>query len=430
MSEQSAYLEFPNRSWPQLRPTLVAILVAVALAVLLLCTSPNFSSIEGERVSPYSGDFLQEWVGGYIVNSSDSHLLYDLDHFKSVQHDSTLIKFEWDQEKYYPPIYSPGYYLLMAPLTWTSYKTASIIWLIFSVTCFALTWILLYHFHPSGKRMGWVAPIVAAVFAPLLFSLNIGHKSLFILLVFTATYLLCYHRRLFWAGCCAGLIGFKPHFLIVLAVVMLIRRDWQFLGGLCVAALGWTGLCLVAGPDLFIQYLQIIAGSGDYLSNSGYQLEQAHSLFSNAELSLGWLGVSGCQTVAGLAGLGVLIWLGLNSRKTSDLRSLEFSRIYSAIIIATVLLSPHFYQYDLTILILPLLLSFWFSAPQRDSTRRILFTLLTGFFLLAGSFPLLAETTSIQFSFFFLVGWLILLFRANHEPATASEAPPGSIRTI
>ena len=95
---------------------LLLLLPVVAVVVVLAC-SPNYRPQHGTRAAPLGGDFVQDYAGGSIVLSADRAELYDLDHFRRVQHDGHLVGFEWSSSSYYPPVYPPFYYLAVSPLS-------------------------------------------------------------------------------------------------------------------------------------------------------------------------------------------------------------------------------------------------------------------------------------------------------------------------
>ena len=393
----------------------ISIIVLLILCLLVLKFSPNFKSVESSRTAPYGGDFLQEWVGGQILLSDQRGKLYDTEFFGNRQHDPSTLGFHWNEASYYPPIYPPGYYLAVSPLSQIPYQTAAVVWLVGSLVCLFLVFYLVARHHPMGEHVWIWGSLLAAAFAPVLFSLNIGHKSMLILLVLTSTYLLLYHKKSFWAGLVLGVIAFKPHFILLLAVMMLLQRDWRFVGGLAVSGIGWLLLCVCAGPFLLLDYVTMLAGTTDYTQQGGYQLTMAHGLVSSSELSLGWLIGSFSKWVGRLAAMGVVIALAMALRRKVDSRSAAFAAWFSAIVIATVLVSPHFYQYDLAILVLPLLLGIYYVDFRRGLYAKMLAVTMMAFVVLAGLFEPVAALTGIQISLFLLIAWLLLAVRLSRS---------------
>ncbi len=418
MIEQSAILTVNSPSGRWFTPLGVTLLVPVVLALIVLWTSPNFLPTTHEhRSSPFGGDFLQEWIGGNIVISAEREKLYDGAFFKSLQHRPELTGFTWPNELYYPPVYPPGYYYLLSPFTNFDYRTASVIWLLISISCLVATFALLYQFYPPTRCLFPWLPLATLLFSPLLYSLGIGHKSTVLLLVFTATYLLLHHRKTYLAGVCFGVIAFKPQLLIVMLLVMLMKREWKFVCGATTSvALGWV-LCLLAGLDLCFDYIQVLAGAGDFVRHNGYRFDLAHSLWSFYGGLLGESQMPVSKLLAGLSCLVCMVWLWRMFRGPLLTQSDRFVFQYSAMIIVTILVSPHFYFYDLTILWLPIALLL--PLGIRSEQARPLAAAAVGFGLLAGAFTAIAQVTSIQFS---IIWFGVLLLFLDHRIRTLHSA--------
>ena len=109
----------------------------------------------------------------------------------------------------------------------------------------------------------------------------------------------------------------------------------------------------------------------------------------------------------------MVIALAITLRRKVDCRSAQFAAWFSAIVIATVLVSPHFYQYDLTILILPLLLGIYYVDIRRDLYAKMLTVTMLAFVVMAGLFQPVAAMTGVQISLFLLIAWLWLVVRSS-----------------
>ena len=132
-----------------------------AAAIIVVCTyaiSPNFIRYEGGlQTSPYAGDFLHEWVGGYIVRAGDRSRLYDLSYARALQHDPDLVGFEFREDRFLPMVYPPAYYLLVSPFSRLPFAAAAWVWAALSVSCLVATIALLRRaIHPGGV----LAPLV------------------------------------------------------------------------------------------------------------------------------------------------------------------------------------------------------------------------------------------------------------------------------
>jgi hypothetical protein len=325
---------------------------ALVFAALFVCAiyagSPNFRWTE-HRESPYAGDFLQEWIGGRILLAGNGEKLYTPGYAESLEHDSDLIGHTWTESKYFPMVYPPFYYAAMQPLAAMPLRLAAWVWALFLSTVFLLTlWGMGKWLLPNATGLTLLILPLVTLSPPVIESLSSGQKGTLLLAVFAATFWLFSAKREWIAGAVFGLVACKPHLGLVLGIVMLATGHWRFVLGalsMCLGLLVFGGLF---GWTLYTDYVQLALGSTNYLETSGYNLAKSHSLLAGCKLVFG----SGSAAVAwACCAFGVVAAIILIIRE----KGIEKS--FSAIVLATILLSPHLYTYDLTLLVLPLALS-------------------------------------------------------------------------
>jgi len=420
----------------------LSLAVCAGIATVLIATSPNFHSLPGTRSAPLGGDFLQDWAGGHIVQSKHRHRLYDQAYFSSVQHDHQLVGFQWQKNKWYPPVYSPGYYFLLSPLAKLNYTTAVYLWLAISLLALAITFSLLNRFYPESSRLlPWLI-LGSLLYSPLLFALNIGHKSTFLLLALTITFLLFRHNRRASAGLAFGLLAFKPQLTLVLLAVMIWRRQWKFLGGFLLSCVGWLALCLATHVQLTADYADRLLQSSHYAKSPGYDQALGQNLWNVTELATGDAGWPIAELLAALLALAIIgiVFKSTKrlsvepSQQSSPARDLEFDQLFAISVVATVLVSPHFFYYDLTILLLPLLIAG--TLADKAVHRGWQTWTALGMFCLPGACLWLAQTTNVHVSVPLITLWLFMLCRIrlpNEQPsdtfARIQPAFPGTAPT-
>jgi hypothetical protein len=330
--------------------------VALCLAAFLFALSPNFRWQSGPRKGPYAGDFLQEWIGGYIVRASDRGRLYDLDYAYRLQHDPSLVGCVWDEDQYLPIVYPPFYYLLVSPLSLVSVRCAAWVWAMLMLGALVASWWILQTTLPSNDRITKLAPWMLPawlLFMPVLESLSSSQKGTLCLLLFTSTFALWRKGQNFWAGVAFGLLAFKPQLTLVIALAALWKRDWRFVAGGLATGLALLALSLAVGVQPCLDFLQFACGSGDYMQNSGYDLWKSHTVWG-----FGRMLAPGHPAIASslsLILLGVIVWslvrlLSGRWEPTSE----RFCWQMAGLTMATLLVSPHLFTYDLTILLLPM----------------------------------------------------------------------------
>jgi hypothetical protein len=336
----------------------------VLLAVLGF--SPNFQWLDAKpgeplpfRENPFGGDFLQDWVGGKIASiPQERRLLYPSQYANQIQH-SGLVGFAWPQEKYFPMVYPPYYYWLVSPFSYMPYRWSAIIWAVFSTALFVLAGWLLYLSHPPLRNHPWPFMFAMTAFVPWIIALNMGQKSTLLLLLFVGTYGLFAQGQKFLAGMVFGLVAIKPQLGIVIGLAMLLNyKSWSFVAGAAVTVIGLLVLAVCLDDGWIGHYQNVVRSMGDYTSTGGYQLHDSHSLVGGLKLALPSSLASWGYPLALVLGAAVVLLVTWFASFTSNSRSCleQVALPFSNLVFATVLISPHLYTYDLTILLLPIVL--------------------------------------------------------------------------
>ncbi len=399
----------PSGSLPRARTILFTVF---GFVLLFLFCSPNFQSGSEFRATPLGSDFLQEWTGGYIWLNHRADL-YDAERFVAVQHDPAIVGFGWPHEQYYPMVYPPFYYMLLSPLAKLPYAWALTIWMLAIGGAIAATLCLWARFYPAAQSHWGKCLLATLAFFPLLMCFNTAHKSTFLLLILTGTYLLLYHRKPFASGALFGLIAFKPHLGLVIGIAMLLKRQWNFVAGCAVTVATLLFLSLLAGWDLCQAYFWQCLSMSDYSSTSGYLLTESHNLIGAAGLLFGTDSTFGAIVFWVMAaGLMAIVGFGMKGSIQTD--SKRFALQFSMLVIATVLLSPHFYVYDLTILLLPIgLVVFelgkWQGRRTLNWQRQWLLASCLGLFVFTGLSKRVAEVIGVQPTVLLLIVAAVLL---------------------
>lgn len=419
----------------------VPVIVAALVVATTFWCSPNFIVQNGPDAAPFAGDFLQEWLGGYIVRAGDHSRFYDVDYAIALQHDPQLVGFQWKQSEYLPIVYPPFYYVLTVPLSYLPVHLAARIWVALMTAAFAASvWLLV---RASSVRTsclaGWlpvagqelaansvwfaVAPwlvTLAVFFAPLIENLVSSQKGTVCLLLLTSTFLLLDAKRPFTAGVVFGLLAFKPQFTLVIAVAMLAKRQWRFVGGGAVTGLLLIGVSLSLGWDVGRQYFEFATGMASYIYNQGYDLTKSHCLYGFFALALGLEQIVLVKVLTVVAAIAVLAMVAKSLSGELKFGEPRFAVQFAAMIVATLLLSPHLFSYDLTMLLLPM---FLLAVPQVRTTmtasdRRTVLAAVMALFATAGFSQDVARQTNWQLTTIAMTWLLVLLTKTLQRDAT------------
>ena len=134
------------------------------------------------------------------------------------------------------------------------------------------------------------------------------------------------------------------------------------------------------------------------------------------------LGARGARSrLSLLAATGIVLWRVLGGRLEYESR--RFRIQFAAIVLATPLVSPHLYTYDLAILVLPLILLALAMPEEGAAARRFWLVALGLLFLLSGASPRIAALIPLQFSSLASFAMLLVLLRL--APAE-SPGPAGA----
>ncbi|AMV34114.1 hypothetical protein VN12_18435 [Pirellula sp. SH-Sr6A] len=343
-------------SWPyrQLLPVLAFFLVGC----IYLFFSPNYQWSTILQSTPYGADFLQEWIGGHMIWNGQIGSVYS-EQFIASQHEPMVTGFEWDANQFFPPVYPPPHYLFFSPWGALPYRFAVMGWLAFLLSAACLASILLQSIEgqaPGVRPYLWIAVLL---FPPLLLSITLAQKSVLWLLLFVIVCRWLKQERWFAAGLVAGLVTIKPTLCFLLPLLMVLDRRWRFLGGMALStAVLWGAAIWFFPQEAWAGFLSIASTAGRYTDQHGFHLDWSCNLISLASsLPIGWSGWGKMAISLPLALYALLAAVEDRSRWNDPKRWMTW-------MLATILLSPHFYHYDLCILLLPIV---WMLAtdPRR-----------------------------------------------------------------
>jgi hypothetical protein len=347
------------------RSFLVSIAVYFCLGIVYLLFAPNYDwqSQRGDDV--YGADFLQEWVGARLILDGRAEDLYT-SKFLDWQHDPELIGFEWDKSQFYPAVYPPPHYVLFTPLALLPYRWAAVVWLmmLLASACSA-AWTIaslvkqrIVKSDEEGRNTCDYLWMGALLFPSMLFSITLGQKSAVWLLLLSVTAYLLLRSRDYLSGFVFGLLTVKPTLCFLLPLLMLKERKWNFLAGMMTSCLLLWGVAATYLPwSVWPSFADGFRSAGNYAENAGYRMEWSCNLLTLAyglPLEL----VPWCKWGICLP-LGIYVFFGAIT-ETTDWKS---PRKWMIIAASTVLLSPHFYHYDLCVLLIPIL---WLIATEPE----------------------------------------------------------------
>lgn len=358
-------------------------------------------------------DFLHFYTLGSLALRGRGDLLYNM----RAQADLAREFVARAPDSLYVPLYGPQVSLVFAPFARLPYGCALIAWLAVNVLIYAFCCHAVWKNCPSLQKYRWTVLILAIAFPGFFHLLAWGQTSALVLLCFTLAFLALRREHTVLAGLAVGSLIFKPQLGLAAAVVFVCAREWKVVAGAAMAATvqlvaAWTHY----GTEVMKTYLRALRDVESVLPLLEPRLYQTHSLRSFWTLFLPWPHVAVGLYVVSAIGILVLAVRCWRSEASLSIR-------FSALLFATVLVSPHLTVYDLIILAPAfLLLSDWTVAhgeqPFALRTQQLLY-LCYPLFLIGP----LARITHLQLSVAAMTALLWITWRISSRslrPAVAT----------
>ncbi len=266
----------------------------------------------------------------------------------------------------YPPIY----FLLIAPFTLLPPIFAFVLWSIINLGLSAWVSLRLIADRPAKRTQLALAALMAF---PVMEGLVLGQPTGFLILSMYLCWRSLVQKREFRAGIWAGLLVLKPQYVVLLALVMLIKRRWDFMRGFiavgAVLGIGSLALLGISGTVSYIDLLRNISSNastiagihpGDMLSFNALVLNLLPGLTSSAS--------SFVTLTLDLAAVVFVVWVWRGCWQEDP--EILTHRILVTMI-ATLLISHHNYVHGAALLVVPLL-AIRYYRPWSARMRAIL----------------------------------------------------------
>lgn len=324
-------------------------------------------------------DFIQFYIQGTLANQRDAHGLYDIDAWPAMV--SRLVPGAPDTR--YPPVYGPQIALLFSPLARLPYVTAMLVWMAWSLVAYLACGYVFWKACPRLRHRRWTTAVLLLAAPALHFALSFAQISAIALLCVTGAFFALRANHRLAAGLAIGSLIYKPQLGLAAAFIFLGAREWRLvLGAMLGAALQLAAAGAFWGPSILGDYARSLVRLVPAISTE-FEPFRFHMHSWSAFFDL--LGLPGDVAVGAYA-VAAIITLTLALRCWRSRGPLALR--YSVFLIATVLVSPHMYVYDLVLLTPAFLLLWDWVLAERDRPVADLFPrlgLTTGNTGLAGN---------------------------------------------
>jgi hypothetical protein len=382
-----------------------------------------------DRIVRGDPDFTVFYTAGKILRDGHGTRLYDPHTQQSAQSQFTA---DSDIRRGpLPYIHPPFEALVFLPLTLFSYSTAFVIWEILNIgVLLGVALILKDTVEVLRGIPAWTLLFSMLALFPIFATFHQGQDAILLLLVLVLGYRALNRKADFLAGCWIGFGVFKYHLILPVILVLVIWRGRKPLLGFVTVAfcLALMSLALVGwhASLAYPAYALHIASNAGF---GGIPTRQLPNLWG---LLAGWPFAEGVgwplQVLILACAAGLLAWMaGLKPAAQDD----RFFRLcLSCAVIAAVLVAYNTNTYDLSLLVLPLVLVGDYCVRNLSGhSRRRWALVLPAIPLLISPlwFFLWLRWSRVNLMAIFLLWWLFALTaeiaRARSiAPATAAEA--------
>lgn len=248
------------------------------LGVLLLTAifTVAFPKAIGPKDLQLGTDFSQVWVAGKEVRAGAPEAPYDLARHIAAQRaefGADAGVFGW----HYPP-----YFLALAALlAGLPYLAALSVWQFSTLFAYALAVVPIL----TGAGLRRTEAIIVALAYPAVF-INLGHgQNGFLTAALLGGGFRLLDRRPILAGALFALLAYKPQFLLVLPLALLVQRRWRALIGAGAGLVAMTAASVVAfGPGAWRAFVDSLGVTRLISEQGATGFEKIQSVFAAARL--------------------------------------------------------------------------------------------------------------------------------------------------
>lgn len=360
-------------------------------------------------------DFSALYTAGYMVAHGDGRRLYDLREQQVVE--AELLRRPGFLRIIHPPFEA----VLLAPLSWLPYEQAYAVWGALN-TFVWLFWACLVRPHVPVPERNLEYLLLCVSFLPAWVALLEGQTSLVLLLLFTLTFVSLKQNKQFRAGAFLALGLFRFQLILPFALICLLRREWRMIRGFTVVALGLGVLSIAAvGPSGVADYSTLLSHMALHAADPVYAVivqsmpcvRGFFAITMSTHFSAIWIGA----TIAAFSAFLILFAAWWWKRQDQRLGLASLSQTFSVAVLVCMMTAFHFYIYDLTIALLPLLLIIGHSHRQSSWSRC---NVIAAILFFPGTYVLLLASDRMYMLFPVLVAFFLAAVLLRSTPLSGS----------
>lgn len=292
-------------------------------------------------------DFRQLYTGGYMLRTGHAKELSNWDAQR--RYEDMLVPL--GSEYVLPINHLPSEELLFVPLSFMSYRSAYLVFLLLNGVLVGVSmWLLRPHMTALAERWKWFPILLFAAFYPISRAMIQGQDSIILLTLFAGALWALDRDRDLLAGLLIGAGVFKFQVAVPIVLLFLLWRRWKVFVGFAIssAAAGLISLWLIG-----FRGLRDYAGT---LLGMSVRLNSTADMLRYGTIPVAMINLRGLETAAlhnlvppsliqviVFASSVVILWLAAKRPASLPLA-----------ITASALVSYHFLSHDASILIIPI----------------------------------------------------------------------------
>ena len=312
--------------------------ITVALAFALVAVWSTLLVVVSFRQPVLGGDFMVFYTFGTAARLGEWALQYDWPAFHSLQ----ISLIPTSDSIFYPPTYPPLVPVLFAPLSLLSFPAAYVAWTAVSTGLYCGAMTIAARGAPPMSRSHVL--LGAMLFPPFIAHQALGQSTVWPLIGFVGGSWALLRCRPIVAGLILSVVAIKPHLGMAMAVVLLATRLWRVVGGILLGLALQAGVTVVVcGTTAVEAYLRItLRVLRDTTLINPVDDRHSHGL----RIILESLVPHGIATLGWVLSSALFSWMLVRVWRDSG----DWTLRMSALLLATLLISPHVQTYDAILL--------------------------------------------------------------------------------
>ena len=333
-----------------------AIIIITIYQLSGLWTKPGLFYRSG---NPVGADFIQLWAASSLALQGHPSLIYNPESLKMAE--TAFLGGSFDG--YMACHLAPSFLVTILPISFVPYLVALFAWL--AIPLYGLMVIISKIApYPITFRLALAFPAIP---------LNLWYgQGAFLITFLMGSGLLLLDSYPIVSGILFSLIlNYKPHLGLLILVALVAGRRWKSCGAIVVATSSLViASAWVMGTDTWMAFFKNISYASSILKNDSAIWDRMPTIFALARLQGGSVGLAMILQIIVAVGTIILLIMVWRHDYPLPVRG-------SVLVLGTFLCSPYVFEYDLTLLMLPLA---WFAVENFQenwlNTKGVLFFLL------------------------------------------------------